>query len=290
MTSPLYPGHEKLYDDPLGQVVEIHAPCIVGTNAQRLVYNTTLLSISKFWFEKDTKLCYQWNGVSWQNISAGEAVTSVTGSSPIVSSGGATPVISLSGTDINVSGSVVGLNGGAMTLEGTTDRVFPPKIPFNTAAAISATSQTAYFVYLGKTVNAFIPKYARFLVITGGTESAAEVGFFSSPTAPSAASQTLTKLVSGTVTTSFTNGTVTKNTSAMATSIAAGTFLWAGFLVTATVAPTLGAVVGDLNTGMTATLAMGANTFAGTATYATTITTDVGIGTNQAPYLVASLD
>lgn len=183
----------------------------------------------------------------------------------------------------------VTINGTSMTLEGTTDRFFLPKTPLNTSSGIGISSGTAHFVYLGKTVNTITPKSIRFVATTGGTESSVEVGFFSSPTSPSAANQTLTKLVSGTVTVSLSNGVVTKNTSAFSTAIPGGTFLWAGILATWTVQPVLIGIVGDLNVGMTATLA-GSGTFASTTTFSTTNTSCNGTVTNQSVYLVGSLD
>lgn len=67
-TSPIYPGHEQMYDDPLGSVVELHAPGFLGTNAQRLAFVTTGMTASKQWYETDTNLCYQWTGSAWQLI------------------------------------------------------------------------------------------------------------------------------------------------------------------------------------------------------------------------------
>lgn len=67
-TSPIYPGHEALYDDPLGKVVELHAPGFVGTNAQRLAFSTVGLTVSKFWFESDTGNLYQFSGTNWNQV------------------------------------------------------------------------------------------------------------------------------------------------------------------------------------------------------------------------------
>ncbi len=82
-TSPIYPGHEALYDDPQGSVIELHAPGFIGTHAQRLAFNTTGLTVSKTWFETDTLLTYQWTGSFWQQPAAGgTAGGSLTGSYP----------------------------------------------------------------------------------------------------------------------------------------------------------------------------------------------------------------
>lgn len=287
MTSPIYPGHEIMYDDPVGSVVELHAPGFYGTKAQRLAFVTTGLTVSKLWFETDTNVCYQWNGTSWQTIAAsGGSVTSVTATAPIVSSGGSTPVISFSGTDINSSGKVLGINGTAMTLEGTTDRVFKPKLDSVTASAFSPVSGTAYFTYLGTTANAITPQYVR-IYSFNGTVSSMEVGFFSSPNPPNASGQTLTKLVSGTVT--YSSAVVNKNASAFATSIPAGTHLWAGFLATWSVQPMLNSAGDDFNSGQLLSLA-GSGTFATTSTFVGSITALTIAPPIQGCLLIGTLD
>ena len=248
MTSPIYPGHEIMYDDPVGSVVELHAPGFYGTNAQRLAFVTTGLTVSKLWFETDTNVCYQWNGTSWQTIA--------------------------------------GINGTAMTLEGTTDRVFKPKLDSVTASAFSPVSGTAYFTYLGTTFNAITPQYVRIFAFNG-TVSSMEVGFFSSPNPPNASGQTLTKLVSGTVT--YSSAVVNKNASAFATSIPAGTHLWAGFLATWSVQPMINSAGDDFNSGQLLSLA-GSGTFATTSTFVGSITALTIAPPTQGCLLIGTLD
>lgn len=87
----------------------------------------------------------------------------------------------------------------------------------------------AYFVFLGKTPATFTPKFVEFYVgtIGAGTQTA-EVGLFSSPAAPNKANQSLAKIVSTGTVDALTSTGVKRNTSAFATSVPVGTFLWAG--------------------------------------------------------------
>lgn len=104
------------------------------------------------------------------------------------------------------------------------------------------TSATAYFVFLGKTTAAITPKKVRFRVSTGGTGAqTAEIGLFSTPNPPNSGNQTLTKLVSTATVDALTATGVVGNTSDFATSIPAGTYLWAGLRVAmATTQPDVG--------------------------------------------------
>jgi hypothetical protein len=107
-------------------------------------------------------------------------------------------------------------------------RVWSSLLP-NVATAITLSSGTAYFVYLGRTVTALTPKYVEFYVNSAGSGAqTAEVGFFSSANSPNKGAQSITKIVStGTVDALNTSG-VKRNTAAFATSVPAGTHLWAG--------------------------------------------------------------
>jgi hypothetical protein len=101
----------------------------------------------------------------------------------------------------------------------------------NHGTAFLLVSGVAYFVYLGRTTAAITPKHVEFYVsaLATGTNEVGEVGFFSTPSAPNKAAQSLTKLVaSGSVDTVKTGLGVKRNTSAFGTSVAAGTHLWAG--------------------------------------------------------------
>jgi len=186
---------------------------------------------------------------------------------------------------------VLGINGTPMTLEGITDRAFSPKQGILNNSAITPSSQTAHFCYLGTVANAITPKFVKFFVTaTNGTVSASEVGLFSSPNPPNGTSQQLTKIASATVTTNYTASAINKNTSAMGTSVTAGKHLWAGWLSTWSVQPQLGGLTADYNTGSTATAAMGTSTFASVGAVIPVITSFTSISQNQVVYLVATLD
>lgn len=139
-----------------------------------------------------------------------------------------------------------------------------------TAGTFLLISGTAYFVYLGRTVQAITPKFVEFFLATiGAGAQTAEVGLFSTPNGPSKAGQTLTKLATSAGLDSLTaTPTVKRNTVAMATLIAAGVHLWAGIRVAmATTQPTLRALNDDW--GQASILALAAaGTFAATATFA----------------------
>ena len=176
----------------------------------------------------------------------------------------ATPTVTA--TPINTGWNVIG----------SSDTVFKNKTVDFISQGTAVGSGTAHFVYLGYVSQAITPKYVRFLVnATAGTESAAEVGYFSTTSAPTGSNMTLTKITSGVVATSFTSSAVAKNTSAFVTSIPAGTFLWAGILVTWSVAPVGSMAFDDVNTGCMLDTTSAA-TFATTSSYTGAVLTQNG--------------
>lgn len=168
-------------------------------------------------------------------------------------------------------------------------RVFTPDLSPSTPFLLVATD--AYFCYLGRTAVACTPKYVEFLVTSAGVGiQTAEVGLFSSGTAPNKAGQSLSKLVAdGTVDTLGTTG-VKRNTSAMSTSIAAGTHVWAGLRVSMTISqPTLLGVANDLAQGQILTT-VGATALTGSGPFTgAIIAAALAVGAN-CPYLTATLD
>jgi len=147
-------------------------------------------------------------------------------------------------------------------------RVF--QSPLVTNGTFLLISGTAYFVYLGRTLQSFTPKFVEFFMSTAGAGAqTAEIGFFSTPNAPGKAGQTLTKLATSNALDSLTATlTVKRNTSALAIAIAAGVHLWAGIRVAmATTQPTLRGLQDDWGEAQILALA-GAGTFAATATFA----------------------
>jgi hypothetical protein len=105
--SPVYPGHESLYDCPQGSCVELHAPGFVGTNVQRLAYPWTPAT-SKTWYETDTGLTYQWTGSSWIPFGASVANTISLAVANVV----------LAGAELGISGIPVSgtISGGICTI------------------------------------------------------------------------------------------------------------------------------------------------------------------------------
>ena len=112
-------------------------------------------------------------------------------------------------------------------------------------------SGTAYFTFLGRASTAFTPQYVRFQVATAGSGAqTAEVGLFSTANPPNRSNQTLTKIVATGTISALTSTGVKNNTAAFATSVAAGTYLWAGVrLAMATTQPACVAVIHDMEQG-----------------------------------------
>ena len=112
-------------------------------------------------------------------------------------------------------------------------------------------SGTAYFVYLGRVTVSVIPKYVEFHVSTvGAGAQTAEVGLFSSTSAPNKAGLSMTKLVSTETVDSLTSTGVKRNTSAFSTEVSARTYLWAGVRTAmATTQPTIWGLAVDMAQG-----------------------------------------
>lgn len=128
-------------------------------------------------------------------------------------------------------------------------RIFRSQLPNN--GAFLLLTGVGYFVYLGRTMVALTPKFVEFYVSTiGAGAQTAEVGFFSSPAAPSKAAQSLTKLVASGGVDVLTSLGVKRNTVAFATAVVAGTHLWAGIRTAmATTQPTIQALFLDMAQG-----------------------------------------
>lgn len=177
------------------------------------------------------------------------------------------------------STTIDGLDPSTITLEHSHAHGFT-KSMLPAIAGAALTSGTAYFVYLGQVKNAFTPTFVQLPVTSVGSGAqTAECGFFSSPNAPSGSNQNMTKLVSTSTLNALTSTGRVGNTSAFATSIAAGTHLWAGFRVAmATTQPSAFGLTADYGSGAVQTLAgsgalTGAGPFAATIpAFATTLT------------------
>lgn len=196
-----------------------------------------------------------------------------------------------SGTNGSVT--VVGINGLPMTMEGTSERQFPPAFDTLAATAFSvAASGTAYFNYLGRTANRITPQYVYGLTSSAGTVTSAQVGLFSTPGPPKRnTSQTLTKIVAGAVTTPLGSNAPYINTSAFATVVPSGTYLWAGMVVPnyTSTAPAFAGCLCDFNAG-TQQKTTAAGPFTANTSFTGTINQTYSATVVEMPFIMASLD
>jgi len=140
-------------------------------------------------------------------------------------------------------------------------RIFTSNLPqrsFGTGS-ITLTSNTGYFVYLGRAVAAFTVNRVECHMTSIATGSnTGEVGIFTSPLPPNRSNQTLTKLiVNATLNPSVTlAAAVIGNNTLFAQAIAVGTHLWAAIrCATGTTGPSFRALEGDTSEGMVLTAA-----------------------------------
>lgn len=149
---------------------------------------------------------------------------------------------------------------------------------------------TAYFTFLGRVTTAFTPAYVNVFVTTvGAGAQTAEIGLFSTPAAPNAAGQTLTKIVATDTISDLTATGVKHNSSAFVVSVAAGTYLWGGIRTAmASTEPTCQALNRDFGRGNVLTTAT-----AGALTSGTTFTGAVvaaTAATSESPVMFLSMD
>lgn len=122
----------------------------------------------------------------------------------------------------------------------------------NHATGFLTLTGVAYFVYVGQEGGAAVTRnFVECQVITiGAGAQVAELGLFSSPSGPNKAGQSLTKRASTGTISSLTALGVVRNTVAFATSIPAGTHLWAGIRTAmATTQPTFVSLAYDMAQG-----------------------------------------
>jgi len=171
----------------------------------------------------------------------------------------------------------------------------------NVATAITpANNNTAYFVYVGRNTEAIVVKYVEFYVSTKGTGTqTAEVGLFSTPSAPNKNNQTVTKLVADGTLTSLTaaDKVVARNSAAFNSGagyiVPAGTHLWAGMRTAmGTNQPGLAGLCMDYQEGMVLSNTA-ANALTGTGPWTGSIITQPAsyyLNTPLAPDLRITLD
>lgn len=140
---------------------------------------------------------------------------------------------------------------GALNL----DRVWRSPLPC--IGNFNPTIGTAYAVYIKRTVGAATPKHIEFHVPAAGSGAqTGEVGWFSSTSAPNKAGKTLTKIVVDGTLDALTGTGMKRNTSANATAIPDGTYIWLVIrLAMATTNPTLAGLARDQSQGYVLELA-----------------------------------
>lgn len=148
---------------------------------------------------------------------------------------------------------------------------------------------TAYYVYIGRVAQDITVKSVEFQITTAGAGTdTKEVGLFSTPTAPSRSTQTLSKIAAtGTVDAGTSTG-FKRNTASFAQLVPAGTHLWAALRgAMGTTQMTCAGLGNDLGSGSIMTTT-GGGALTGLSTANGTLLT-AGT-TTVAPYLQVTLD
>jgi len=159
-----------------------------------------------------------------------------------------------------------------------------------TRAGSAPGSQTAWWTYLGYTVESLLIKYVEFYVsVVGVGTQVAEVGLFSTPLAPNKTAQTITKLTSTDTLDSLTVGIgVKRNTNSLNYRVDPGVHLWAGVRFSMqTTQPNIVGLSGDCNQGRVL-LKTSSASFASGSTWASALFTDAGAVTGY--HIMATLD
>lgn len=113
-------------------------------------------------------------------------------------------------------------------------RVLSSPLP-NVATALTVVSGTAYFVYMGLTSVSFCAKFVEFYVSSAGTGTqVAEVGLFTSASAPNKSAMSLSAFVTTTTVTALSSTGVKRNSVAFGNYLAPATHLWAGVRIAMT--------------------------------------------------------
>jgi hypothetical protein len=187
----------------------------------------------------------------------------------------------------------------ALTNIEPTGRVLLSRLP-NVGVQLTLASNTAYFVYMGRTTQPVNAKYVEFFVsAAAGASSPAEVGLFSTPNAPNKSpTQVLTKLIVNDGLTSLTTDRLmARNATAFNGGagyiVPAGVHLWAGIRTQTTGAqPSLGGLCMDYDEGLILSTAA-ANALTGSGPWTgsrITMTTTTYLNTPLAPDLRVTLD
>ena len=173
-----------------------------------------------------------------------------------------------------------------------TQRIYRSALPTHSFAAVGGfitISGTAYYVYIGRTGQSITAAFVELHVTTAGAGAqTAEIGLFSTPTAPGKSAQTLTKIVATGTVDSLTATGAKRNTTNFAQLVPANTHLWAAFRTAmATTQPTCYGLESDISQGHVLTTT-GGGALTGLTTASGAL---VAIGTNMiAPDLRVTLD
>jgi len=157
----------------------------------------------------------------------------------------------------------------------------PPvmRSPLDASSSFTTVDGTAYWVYVGQVLVTCVPRFIEVGIRAAGTGAqTAEMCLASTPSAPNAAGQTLTKIeATGSIGSLLATTAPIANSSPFSTTVAAGTHLWAGIRTAmATNEPQLHGILDDKLQGYVLLTAAagaltGSSTFAGTlAAYSST--------------------
>lgn len=197
---------------------------------------------------------------------------------------------------ILISGTLMTGDGGtSVTI--TADSSFPdqPLIAMSrlgrTSAAITNTGQDAHFVYVGYWPAGIVFKYVEGQIINqASANSPAEIGLFSSTSAPNKTSQTLTSIIVATLVTNLTApGGIFRNVEAFTVTLSSPTFVWCGFRTNIPTDPRPAGLFNDFKQGHvlhTPIAGGGGNALTSTTSW---LTTFYGTSEPQAPDIRATM-
>jgi hypothetical protein len=200
----------------------------------------------------------------------------------------AADVLPLAAIPTGTTSAAVALGSAASNITNLRGRQAGSGLSSGTTGAL-VISGTAYFVYVGRTTQAFTPFVNFFVSTLGAGAQTAAVGLFSTPAPPNRAAQTLTCLSFSATLTALTSTGMKRNTTALS-AVANEVNLWAGVRIAmATTQPQIGPwLQNDFGQGTVLTTA-GAAVFSNGATYAGALVT-AALATNAVPSMFLSLD
>lgn len=181
----------------------------------------------------------------------------------------------------------------ATFIHGPNQRVWPC-MSLQQGGNFTMIDNSAYFVYVGQVARALTPLYVRGQMVTAGTtQTAAEIGLFTTPNAGGTGNQTLTPIGSAFKTTlddlTAVGPLIRGNSVALAVALTVGVHLWVGIRIHMTGMPVFAGCSGDRSRGFVLVTASAA-AFDGSTTYAGVTPALAAFGTSVGPYLWAGFD